>query len=53
MKAKWKISPYLYIFPALFLLMAFRLIPIVMSFIISYLDWAIKRTGKFIGLIKR
>ena len=51
MKAKWKISPYLYIFPALFLLMAFRLIPIVMSFIISFFDWSIKGTGKFIGLM--
>ena len=51
MKAKWKITPYLYIFPALFLLMAFRLIPIVMSFIISFFDWSIKGTGKFIGLM--
>lgn len=50
MKTKWKISPYLYILPALFLLLLFRLIPIVMSFLISFFDWGITGTGKFIGL---
>ena len=50
MKTKWKISPYLYILPALLLLVAFRLIPIVMSFIISFYDWSLQGTGKFIGL---
>jgi multiple sugar transport system permease protein len=50
MKPKWKISPYLYILPALIILVAFRLIPIVMSFIISFYDWSISGTGKFIGL---
>ncbi|MDD2684343.1 MAG: sugar ABC transporter permease [Candidatus Cloacimonetes bacterium] len=30
--------------------MAFRLIPIIMSFIISFYDWSIQGTGKFIGL---
>lgn len=51
MKTQWKISPYLYILPAFVLLFAFRLIPIVMSFIISFYDWSIKGTGKFIGLL--
>ncbi|MGB4261814.1 MAG: hypothetical protein WBJ09_07905 [Candidatus Cloacimonas acidaminovorans] len=51
MKTKRKISPYLYILPALFLLVAFRLIPIIMSFVISFFDWSITGTGKFIGLL--
>jgi len=51
MKTKRKISPYLYILPALFLLVAFRLIPIVMSFVLSFFDWSIRGTGKFIGLL--
>lgn len=50
MKPKWKISPYLYILPALILLVAFRLIPIVMSFVISFFDWSLQGTGRFIGL---
>ncbi|MCB5270169.1 MAG: sugar ABC transporter permease [Candidatus Cloacimonadaceae bacterium] len=50
MKPKWKISPYLYIIPAFIILLAFRLIPIIMSFIISFYDWSIQGTGKFIGL---
>ncbi len=50
MKTKWKISPYLYILPALLLLVAFRLVPIVMSFIISFFDWSLQGTGKFIGM---
>lgn len=51
MKTEWKISPYLYILPAFVLLFAFRLIPIVMSFVISFYDWSITGTGKFIGLL--
>ncbi len=50
MKPEWKLSPYLYILPALIILVAFRLIPIVMSFIISFYDWSIQGTGRFIGL---
>ena len=50
MKPKWKISPYLYILPALIILVAFRLLPIVMSFVISFYDWSISGTGRFIGL---
>ncbi|MBM4403966.1 MAG: sugar ABC transporter permease [Candidatus Cloacimonetes bacterium] len=49
MKTKWKISPYLYVLPALFLLVAFRLIPIVMSFVISFFESTIKGTGDFIA----
>lgn len=50
MKTKWKISPYLYILPALVLLIVFRLIPIVMSFMLSFFDLDIKGGGNFIGL---
>ncbi|MDI3503811.1 MAG: multiple sugar transport system permease protein [Candidatus Cloacimonadota bacterium] len=50
MKTKWKISPYLYLLPALVIVIAFRLIPIVMSFIISFFDWSLQGTGRFIGL---
>lgn len=50
MKTKWKISPYLYLLPAFALLLAFRLGPIVMSFVISFYKWTILGTGDFIGL---
>ncbi|MCB5261599.1 MAG: sugar ABC transporter permease [Candidatus Cloacimonetes bacterium] len=50
MKTKWKISPYLYLLPALVIVIAFRLIPIVMSFILSFYNWSIQGTGDFIGL---
>jgi multiple sugar transport system permease protein len=50
MKTKWKISPYLYLLPALIIVVAFRLIPIVMSFILSFYDWSLQGTGQFIGL---
>ncbi len=49
MKTRWKISPYMYVFPALALLVAFRLLPIVMSFLISFFEWKISGTGAFIG----
>ncbi len=49
MKTKWKISPYLYVLPAFLLLFAFRLTPIVMSFVISFFKWTIVGTGEFIG----
>jgi multiple sugar transport system permease protein len=51
MKTHWKISPYLYLLPALVLLIAFRFIPIVMSFIISFFEWTLHGTGAFIGLL--
>ncbi|MCB5259616.1 MAG: sugar ABC transporter permease [Candidatus Cloacimonetes bacterium] len=50
MKTKWKISPYLYLLPALIIVVAFRLVPIVMSFVLSFFDWSLQGTGKFIGL---
>ncbi len=50
MKTQWKSSPYLYILPAFILLLLFRLIPIVMSFVISFFDWKITGSGEFIGL---
>ncbi len=50
MKTRWKASPYIYIFPALLLLVAFRLLPIVMSFVISFFEWTLHGTGGFIGL---
>jgi len=49
MKTQWKSSPYLYILPAFILLLLFRLIPIVMSFVISFFDWKITGSGEFIG----
>lgn len=50
MKTKWKISPYLYLLPALVLLLMFRLLPILMSFGLSFFDLDIKGNGVFIGL---
>lgn len=50
MKTKWKASPYLYILPAFVLLFLFRMVPIVMSFVISFFDWGITGTGEFIGV---
>jgi multiple sugar transport system permease protein len=50
MKTRWKISPYLYLLPALALLVAFRLVPIIMSFIISFFEWTLQGTGAFIGM---
>jgi multiple sugar transport system permease protein len=49
MKTNWKISPYLYLLPALALLVAFRFIPIVMSFVISFFEWTLQGTGDYIG----
>lgn len=50
MKTKWKITPYLFLLPALVIVVAFRLIPIVMSFVLSFFDWSLQGTGRFIGL---
>ncbi len=50
MKTKWKISPYLYLLPAFLLLFAFKLLPVLMSFVISFYKWTIVGTGEFIGL---
>ena len=49
MKTKRKIEPYLYLLPALVLLLLFRFIPILMSFAISFFDFGVTNIGKFIG----
>lgn len=49
MKTKRKIEPYLYLLPALVLLLLFRFIPIVMSFVISFFDFGVTSIGKFTG----
>lgn len=43
-------GPWLYILPALILIIVFRLVPILGSFVISFFDWTISGPGKFIGL---
>jgi len=45
-----KLTPWLYILPALIIIFAFRFIPILMSFIISFYKWGLTGTGEFIGL---
>jgi multiple sugar transport system permease protein len=45
-----KLSPYLYILPAMIIIVAFRLIPILLSFIISFFDWKMTGIGDFVGL---
>ena len=52
MKTKHKITPYLYVLPALALLILFRLVPIVMSFVISFFEMTVTGSGKFIGFAK-
>ncbi len=49
MKTKHKYEPYLYILPALVLLLLFRFIPILLSFVISFFDFGITSIGNFIG----
>jgi len=48
-KKKFDLGPYLYILPALIIIIVFRLIPIVLSFIVSFFDWSITGVGEFIG----
>jgi multiple sugar transport system permease protein len=43
-------GPYLYLLPAAVIIFTFRLIPIVLSFIVSFFDWSITGVGAFIGL---
>jgi multiple sugar transport system permease protein len=45
-----KTGPWLYIFPALLIIILFRFIPIIGSFIISFFEWTISGQGDFIGL---
>ncbi len=49
MKTKRKIEPYLYLLPALVLLLLFRLVPILMSFVISFFNFGVTSIGKFTG----
>jgi len=49
-KKKFDWGPYLYILPALIIVILFRLIPIVLSFVVSFFEWTITGTGDFIGL---
>ena len=48
-KRKFDLGPYLYILPALIIIIVFRLVPIVLSFIVSFFDWSITGVGDFIG----
>lgn len=45
-----KLSPYLYLLPATIILIMFRFIPIVLSFVISFFEWTITGPADFIGL---
>lgn len=45
-----RISPYLYILPALIIVVMFRFIPIALSFVISFFQWDARGIGAFIGL---
>lgn len=47
---KLDFGPYLYILPAAAVIFVFRLIPIILSFIVSFFDWSITGVGEFIGL---
>ena len=44
-----KVSPWLYIIPAATIIICFRFIPIILSFIISFYEWNITGLGDFIG----
>ncbi len=48
-KQKLDLGPYLYILPALIIIIVFRLIPILLSFVVSFFDWSITGVGEFIG----
>lgn len=49
-KKKFDFGPYLYILPAAIIIFVFRLIPIILSFIVSFFDWSVTGVGDFIGL---
>ncbi len=49
-KKKFDVGPYLYLLPALVIIIVFRLIPILLSFIVSFFDWSITGVGDFIGI---
>ncbi|MDP8220078.1 MAG: sugar ABC transporter permease [Candidatus Stygibacter frigidus] len=48
-KKKFDIGPYLYLLPALVIIIVFRLVPIVLSFVVSFYEWSINGAGDFIG----
>ena len=48
-KKKFDIGPYLYLLPALVIIIVFRLVPIVLSFVVSFYEWTINGAGDFIG----
>lgn len=50
MRTKKSYFPFGYILPAFLIVFAFRLIPIILSFIISFFKWTIHGPEKFIGL---
>ena len=41
--------PYLYLLPAAAIVIIFRLVPILISFVISFFQWSVTGVGKFIG----
>ncbi len=45
-----KFSPIIYLLPAGIIILVFRLIPILLSFLISFFSWTINGPGEFIGL---
>lgn len=48
-KKKHDFGPYLYLLPAFIIIFVFRLIPIVLSFVVSFFEWTVTGAGKFIG----
>ncbi len=49
-KRKLDIGPYIYLLPAAIIIIVFRLVPILLSFIVSFFDWTVLGPGKFIAL---
>ncbi len=49
-KKKFDFGPYLYLLPALLIVVVFRLLPIVLSFLVSFFEWNINGAGDFVGL---
>jgi multiple sugar transport system permease protein len=49
-KKKFDFGPYLYLLPAFIIILVFRLVPIVLSFVVSFFEWTVTGAGKFIGL---
>ena len=45
-----KMNPWLYVLPALTIIILFRFLPILMSFIISFYNWSITGIGDFVAL---